>query len=230
MSFLLGTKLPLPGLQTAKVWKLSKEFRIFIGETSLKPLLLHCCLFQLVDPDTLARCPSILFLGTPQSIRHLCDSLSVRLSWLSFRPCGSFWYLQPSGFWKVAPLPVHYYSRASALMVSYCHPWPVEEVTSELSDAGAPFISAFLMALVNEVFPHLPAPAPWNTTVSWGFSTVARALPSAFSFLLLPFVRTAQAFQCCSVVAIHFLQASKSHLSRDFVSPAGPCQGIKSIF
>lgn len=97
-------------------------------------------------------------------------------------------------------------------MVSYCHPWPVEEVTSELSDAGAPFISAFLMALVNEVFLHLPAPAPWNTTVSWGFSTVARPLPSAFSFLLLPFVRTAQAFQFCSVVAITFSKPLRATL------------------
>ena len=37
----------------------------------------------------------------------------------------------------------------SSVMVSYCHPWPAEEATSEPSDAGAPFTSVFLMASVN---------------------------------------------------------------------------------
>lgn len=52
------------------------------------------------------------------------------------------------------------------MMVS---PWAVEEVASELSDAGAPFTSAFLMALVNEVFSAPPHPHPVEHYPLMGF-------------------------------------------------------------
>lgn len=143
------------------------------------------------------------------------NSVWVKRAWLPFRPCSLSWCLWPPGFWWVSTSTWCLLLWGPRyVMVSYCHSWPVDEAISELSDAGAPFTSAFMMALVNRVSSGflcgtLPSGGAFDLTLSSHSS-----MPTSLCFFI-PFSALCQdswGVSLCSVVAITFSRPSKANL------------------
>lgn len=160
------------------------------------------------------------------------NSLWVKPPWLPFRHYSLFWCLRPPGFWWVSTSTWCLLLWGPRyVMVSYCHSWPVDEATSELSDAGAPFTSAFLMALVNRVFSGFPC----GTLPSGGAFDLTLSSHSSmptFPLLFHSFLcRLSGQFRCFTLLSggHHFLQALKSQPSRDFSFPLVLASGLNPL-
>ena len=209
-------------------WVLTCDAEIFtlclrnLPQSPVSPLLSFSACRSWVIP-LLALC--IASRDTMVHLCHLHESLWVKPPWLPFRPCGSFWYLWPPGFWWISTSTWVPYSGAAALWWSLTaipglqrRP-PLNLVMLVPLSPVCSWWPRWMGCLLGPPVEHYPLV---RFLTSCNLSTPAYLPTSAFSFLLWSLARTAQVFLLCLVVASTF----SSPLRATLVKTAHPQQSL----